>query len=413
MLLETECTGTSKGSLMKVYVSNINPGNEALKFIDARLLDDGYRGNWSSQHNRYTMEKVVKILRLFDKYAPDKRRMAIRTTDLSKRPENTPDERIYAQFCNDCKLAVGIGTQDAMRKNIFVDLHRMGLIVRYDAARYPIDPLARRKVKYVSLSDQGMKLIKAGKIEVEFFIFSKGVDKLLGGYISVLLDLLRDTELQLKNVTIYEFMFFVSAIGTEASFNIGRRQCIDLIKSYRSLSRIQRHSVVEVLKDKLKPENYSGSKTAKRDFHNWYNKAEQVYSILHQTVYFEVQDKKLVLKQGRSSNEKSRYFRNHKIKKALGFELHHVVPLGWSENEYQFKLLDKWENMVYIDGFSHAKITQNRNRNVVMTANEDDLMLSDYNENQIYLENRKNILYSTNKQNIMLDYNRQLLNIVD
>lgn len=40
-------------------------------------------------------------------------------------------------------------------------------------------------------------------------------------------------------------------------------------------------------------------------------------------------------------------------------------------------------------------------------------MLKDYNENQIYLENKENILYSTDKQNIMLDYNRQLLNIVD
>ena len=401
--------------MSRKYVTNINPGNKALEFIDARLSDDSYRGNWSSQHNRYTMEKVVKILRLFDKYAPDKSLMAIRTTDISKRPENTPEERSYAQFCDEAKQEVGIGTQDAMRKNIFVDLHRMGLIRRYDAKENPTDPFSRQKVKFVSLSDQGMKLIEAGKIEDEFFIFSKGVDKLLGGYISVLLDLLRDTELQLKNVTIYEFMFFVSAIGTETSFNIRYRRCIDLIKSYRNLSRIQRHSVIEALKDKLKPENYLGSKTAKRDFHNWYNKAEQVYSILHQTVYFEVRDrdKKLVLKQGRSSNEKSQYFKTHKVKKTAGFELHHVVPLGWSENEYQFKLLDKWENMVYIDGFSHAKITQNRNRNVVMTANEDDLMLSDHNENQIFLKNQKNILYSTDKQNIMLDYNKQLLNAVD
>ena len=399
--------------MIEVYVRNINPGNQALEFIDARLSDDGYRGNWSSQHNRYTMEKVVKILRLFDQYAPDKSLMAIRTTDLSKRPENTPEERIYAQFCNDCKLAVGIGTQDAMRKNIFVDLHRMGLIVRYDVARHSIDSFARQKVKYVSLSKLGIRLIEARSIEDRFYIFSKGVDRLLGGYIDVLLDLLRDTGLGSKNVTIYEFMFFVSAINTDTTFNISRRRCIDLIKSYRSLARIQRRAVVEALKDKLNPENYSGSKTAKRDFHNWQNKAEQVYSILHQTIYFEVRDKKLVLKQGRSSNEKSQYFHNHNVEKTPGFELHHVVPLGWSENEYQFKLLDKWENMVYIDGFSHAKITQNRSQNVVMDAVKDDLVLSDYNENKIYLKNRENILYSTDKQNIMLQYNKKLLHTVD
>lgn len=395
--------------MSRKYVTNINPGNKALEFIDDRLSDDKYRGNCPSQHNRYTMEKVVEILRLFDKYAPDKSLMAIRTTDLSKRPENTPEERTYAQFCDEVKQVVGIGTQDAMRKNIFVDLHRMGLIRRYDAKENPTDPFSGQRVKFVSLSDQGIKLIKA-EIFRQYYIFSKGVDRLLGGYISVLLNLLRDMEYQLTNVTIYEFMFFVSAIGTAASFNINSERCVELIKMYRCLSPIQRCSVIKTLKDKLKPENYSGSKTAKRDFHNWKNEAKQVFSILDQTVYFEVREEKLILKRflgeeprrlNRSLSEKFHYFRNHNVEKTLGFELHHVVPLGSSEDEYQFKLLDKWENMVYIDGFSHAKITQNRNRNVVMTANEDDLMLSDHNENQIYLKNRENILYSTDKQNDM------------
>lgn len=398
---------------MKVYVRNINPGNEALEFIDARLSDDKYRGNCPSQHNRYTMEKVVKILKLFDKYAPGKSLMAIRTTDISKRPENTPEERTYARFCNEAKQEVGIGTQDAMRKNLFVDLHRMGLLVRYGAAQVPTDPFRRQKVKYVSLSNLGIRLIEARSIEDRFYIFSKGVDRLLSGYIDVLLDLLRDTELRLKSLTIYEFIFFVSAINTNTTFNINRRQCIDLIKSYRSLSRIQRHSVVEALKDKLKPENYPGSGTANRDFQNWHNEAQQIFFILNQTVYFEVQDKKLVLKQGRSSNEKSQYFHNHNVKKTPGFELHHVVPLGWSENEYQFKLLDKWQNMVYIDGFNHAKITQNRSQNVVMKAVKDDLVLSDYNESKVYLKNQENILYSTDKQNMMLQYNKDLLHTVD
>lgn len=411
---------------MTNIVSNINHGNKSLEFIDSRILDDKYRGSWSSQHNRYTMEKIVTILTLFNKYAQNKGLMVIRTADISKRPNNTAEEQTYAQFCNEAKAQAGIGTQDAMRKNLFVDLHRMGLIERYDKNKVPTDPLSKQSVKYVSLTDQGLKLIEAKTLLDKFFIFSKGVDQLLGGYIDVLLNLLRDTEYNLEKISIYEFMFFVSAIGTETTFNINTDKCVELIKEYRNLSSIQRKSVVEQLKEKLKPKNYSGTKTAKRDFHNWHNKAKQVFSILDQTVYFEARGETLFLKKGqnsysgeeqptrldRSLNEKYQYFVNHKIEKVEGFELHHVVPLAWSESIHQFKLLDTWKNMVYIDAFSHAKITQNRNRNVVMSASGDDLRLKDYSDKEVYLKIKENIVYDIQKQTTMLNYNDELLKTV-
>lgn len=111
----------------------------------------------------------------------------------------------------------------------------------------------------------------------------------------------------------------------------------------------------------------------------------------------------------RSLNEKYQYFQNHNVEKTQGFELHHVVPLSWSENIHQFKLFDTWKNMVYIDAFSHAKITQNRNRNVLMFSSGEDLILSDYSDNQVFLENQKHILYEVEKQNILLEYNETLL----
>ena len=86
---------------MRKYVNNISPGNEALEFIDTRLSDDHYRGSWSSQHNRYTMDEVRKILTLLHKYAPAKSLMRIRITDISKRPKNLPDEATYARFCDE------------------------------------------------------------------------------------------------------------------------------------------------------------------------------------------------------------------------------------------------------------------------------------------------------------------------
>ncbi|MDR2642099.1 MAG: hypothetical protein LBC74_04825 [Planctomycetaceae bacterium] len=168
----------------------------------------------------------------------------------------------------------------------------------------------------------------------------------------------------------------------------------------------------------MQPKNYSGNKTKKRDFHNWKNKVEQVFSLIKQTIYFEqrkddifprefdkTNNKRLI----RSEYEKSLYFKNHKVQRTDGFELHHIVPLSWAENLIQFKLLDEWRNMLYIDGFNHAKITQNQNRNVCLSNNNETLILSDFKGNNIILEKDQNVLYSNVHLEAMLCYNKQLL----
>ena len=179
-----------------VYVRNISPGNAALEFIDARLLDENYRGNRSSQHNRYTMDKLVTLLRTLDKYSPSFSLMPIRTTDISNRPENTAEEHTYARFCDECKEAIGIGSQDAMRKNLFVDLHRMGLIQRYGRDETPTDPFSQQRVKYVSLTHQGVSFIEANIFD-RYYVFSRGVDRLLRGLIGILLDVITRSGIRL------------------------------------------------------------------------------------------------------------------------------------------------------------------------------------------------------------------------
>ena len=115
----------------------------------------------------------------------------------------------------------------------------------------------------------------------------------------------------------------------------------------------------------------------------------------------------------RSFGEKQRYFRNHRIERTPGFELHHIVPLAWSETEEQFKLFDNWLNMVYISAHEHAIITHNRNRNVRMIADADSLSLCDFIDNCVDLKNHRNLLYSPKHQPEMLDYNKQLVEVVE
>jgi len=407
-------------------VTDISPGNKALEFIDARIQDDEYRGSVSSQHNRYTMGQFVDILTIFEKHSPNGQAMAIRTTDIAKRPENLPEEKTYSIFCNEAKEKVGIGTQDAMRKNLFVDMHRMGLINRLDMNRNKLDPFSRGRVKYVSIAPLGYKLIKTGNsVTDRFFIFSKGLDSLLGGFINILLNIFRDELFEIKKINIYEYMFFISAINTNASFTKSIDEAVELVHSYRNLSNIQRKSSIEFLKKELQPSNYPGSKKNKRDFHNWKNKSDQIYKLLNQAVYFDkigedlvwssnqefdtrVENKKL----NRSLSEKHLYFKEHNVEKTRGFELHHVVPLSWSESMHHFKMLDKWLNLVYIDAFSHARITQNKNKNVSLEFNGYDVRLSDYSNDEVYLKNKDNILYDINKSTKIKEYNTELLQTV-
>ena len=69
--------------------------------------------------------------------------------------------------------------------------------------------------------------------------------------------------------------------------------------------------------------------------------------------------------------------------------------------------------MVYIDAFSHAKITQNKNKNVILEVVENDITLSDYSDNEVYLKYQKNILYKPDNKKVMKKYNFELRNTLN
>lgn len=399
----------------------ISPTNGALQFLRRRLASDNYRGAHYSQHNRYVMSDVRIILASLGRHLPRDGLLAIRTADISKRPALNDDEVAYGDFCDDVRRSIKKGSQDAMRKNYFPDFHRMGLIERYDEHRCRVDPFARKKrIKYVSVTPLGKKLVESNELDA-YYIYSKCIDRLLEGTITVMLYILRDVELDY--IDQYEYAFFASAVGADPEFSLTVTEAVDKIKEYRALTPLQRKAVLVTLQDDLSPTMSSGHKPDRRDFHNWINEAQQVYSLLGQTVYFDSVDKRLILTRRRTSargltqmlrskSQMNNYFTKHSIKKQSGFELHHVVPLAWSESESHFKLLDDWKNMLYIDGYSHAQVTQNRSRNVVLMASNGDLVLNDFSGGSVYLENGRNTLYDITKQRLMLDHNSTLLTTV-
>ena len=410
-------------------ITNINNSNEALKFLEERIKSDDYRGLHLFQHYRYDINFIKTVLSELYKYEKEtgNKYLKIRTTDSSKRPENNADEIDYSNIISKIKSSTGKGTQDAIRKIIFVDCNRMGFLDRYDKDKNLIPPnTTARGYALVSLSEKGKKFIEAKNIKEEYFIFSSGLYRIIGTLVNTLEYLI--TKHDLKFISKYEFMYFVSAIDDSSSFSIDADKCGNLIKQFRLLGDIDRKNVTKLLKKEMKPDK-NKSKKDKRDFHNWENEATEIFLLLSTTVYFEVRNKiKLILnnsdtslesiigkefKKQRSLQEKNNYYTNHSINgKINGFELHHVVALEYADSPVLYKLLDDWQNMVYIDGYSHAQITQNRNRNVVMSASGDDLILSDYEKKNVKLKNKENIAYDTQKQTTMLGYNTKLLKTV-
>lgn len=413
------------------YVSSIQPGNLALKYIDDRLGYDSYRGGVSSEHNRYDMNEIFCTLRLLNDYMPSGKVMRIRDTDLSKRPFNTLEEEAYAKFCDAVYKTVGKGSQDSIRKNIFVDMHRMGFINRYDADFGALDPYERGSVKYVGISQLGYEFVNSSDILDRAFIFTGAINRLLNNYVDILMSILSNVEQ--ARVSEPEFMFFVTAVDAGTEFSIGVNKCLELIREYRSLSTVQRKSVIETLKSALVPSRFSGDKKNKRDWHNWKNKSDQVFYLLKQSPYFEVvesnseiafislstQKRKTrageIIEVGkRSLAAKHDYFNKHGIKdKQYGYELHHVVPLSWAKSLEQYKLFDNWKNMVYIDAYTHELITRNRNRNVYMSpCGDTDLILSDRSGCDQKLLYQHTILYKLDMRSIMLSYNNELTRII-
>lgn len=409
-----------------IVITNINPASQALKFLEARLASDSYRGVESSQHNRYKVNDVHTILSIFDKYAPNQKLLRIRTADTSKRRTNLPEEYDYANFCHESKQATGIGTQDAMRKNLFVDWHRMGLINRYDRDGHIIAPYARGAIVYVSLSDLGLQFIREGNLANQAYIFAKALNKLLSGFVENTLNLLSTTSLDW--VDFNEFMFFVSAINHPV-YGIDLAQCELLINDYRNLTRLQRSTLIDTLKIELDPSKFQGDKTDKRDFHNWVNKYQQIWYLFNQVPFFIIDNSdgkmKLYLSSAnvssssynradmrRSVRAKNDYFTYHAVRKTKGYELDHIIPLLTANSIEEFGYLDRWENLLYIDGKTHAIKTQSGSKHCQLLfnpSNFNEISLRDFQNHSLIIRNGHEALFDPKQIPKISDYNTAFL----
>lgn len=396
----------------------VDVSKECLSFLADRIESDDYRGIQCSQHNRYDLSVIETVLAELYRLV-GREKMTMRTTDLSKRPVNLPEESVYAVYVDALSRKLGRCTQDSVRKNLLVDMHRMGLVERYKPDGTPIGPYETGKKKYVRISELGLDLLDESHTLLEKRLrYTRAIDTLTQGLADKLLKI---AELD-GEISETEFQFFLSFYGkTLKGHCYTGEELVDYIREFRRLSRFQREYAVKLVKEYCDPKAFAGDKRQKRDYHNWLNETQQIFMLLGQTAYYKVSGNRLRIRVGRdalyetpeklvrSTEEKKKYFKQHGIEKTKGFELHHMVPLCWARTALEFSLLDVWENLIYLDGYKHAVITQNGNNHVRLDFSGEDLRFTDFSGNTLCCAYGENVLYSPVHRETMRAYNRELL----
>jgi len=350
----------------------IDHNNKFIKYIIERIQRDKYRGTHVSQHNRYDLSDITNMIQSIYKTV-DNNIFEIPRGDYNR---NFNDNDLigtfkeYKDIVDNIKKTTGKGTYNSVKKNFFVDMDRAGILKRYDKNKNIIS--SKKGVYYAELSSDAIRFLDASIIE-RYRIFTDFLDGLFNNFLSEFVDILYSSQYREDTISIYEFMFIFS----DESIDGGTK--ITLLDEYRKLDNIKKERLVQLIKKYANPDNFRGSKKNKRDFHNWKNEAQQIFSLLNNTSYFQVDKKGEYIKLNignygifnietfkRSNKPKKDYFIYHNVEKTTDFELHHIVPISKARNKEEVKIIDNVYNLIYVHKKKHTEFTRNKNLNMII-----------------------------------------------
>lgn len=393
----------------------IEPQNSFLQYIVKRIQREDYRGIHISQHNRYDLERLLKILQgIFSTVGMERFRIPLGDDDGRRDPNCEPYYRMVKQV----KINSGIGTINSLKKNFFVDFQRMGLLKRFDISGYRLVGTEKGQVYHGQLTDRAHRLINSTLTE-RYKIFTDALDDLFSNETANIANTLYYSDYKNDRIHLDEFMLIMTDDRPEI-----RDKKIDLLDSWRSLERFQQIRAIDYIKEYCNPDNFYGDKTQRRDYGNWKNESQQIFSLLKNTVYFDISNNTLRLNTGRygiftdsriqtrTESAKTDYFNKHGIAKRDKCELHHVIPFSSARNKTEFQLIDDWMNLVYLSSSKHEEFPKNRNRNIILFISPGLLSFKDFDENLIVSRNGINSWYSEGEAPHMLKHNRELLKTV-
>ena len=397
-------------------IENISTSNTFVKYIVDRVSSNDYRGMQCSQHNRLTFDyfsNLVSVIydvagsSIFDIHIGD---------DIG---EKQPQAYTYYKVVDRIKVCVGKGTINSVKKNTFPDIARMGFLNRYDKdGDKIIEGTSRSSVYSVGLSELGVKFAKANAFE-KIKLFTDGVDILTKNAASELVELLYLNDYGIDKIDILEFMYILSDDRKEITSNDKLRLLLD----YRRLTAAEKNKLDENLKAFCNPQNRRDfdNKTLLRDYGNWKNESQQIYSLLANSTYFKVEGTELILNTGnyglfnaqanRGAKARVDYFKNHNVNKTVGYDLHHIIPFAKAQNKSDALFVDDFKNLIYLSDKKHAEVTISGSKNVIIkyTQNNPNVLFMDFNDSFILVDITKDALFSPSLLPLVKEYNIQLL----
>ena len=397
----------------------IDTSNSFLPYIVGRVQNNDYRGMHVSQHNRYDFDRVQKILSgIYNVAGTEKFRVPLG----DDKGQRDVEHEQYYRIVDSVQQCSGVGTVNSLKKNFFVDFSKMGFLDRFDQNNSLIgNAVKRMQVHYAALKPMAVKLIDEENISItyRYKIFTEALDSLFSDRITHLAETLYYSKYKNDWISIHEFMFILS------DNNQSQDKSISLLNSYRKLKSGQKYRVIELIKQYCNPILYVGDKSTKRDFGNWKNQGQQIFSLLKSTVYFDVTDNALRLNTGthgifsidnmtrrpmRRLGTKREYFNKHGVGKRADFELDHIVPFSAAKNKEEFQLIDHWKNLVYLEKGKHREKTRKKDKHVILLATPKKITLNDFSrQSSIIAENGKDAFYAGRLVSEMEKHNKKII----
>jgi len=407
----------------KEDLTSIQPSFECLKFLAWRVEREDYRGTHKLQHYRWSLDYIKAVLANLAKFGDENGFLFHTTGDVRESYRYAENEFAFCEFLKNLNLDLAkfnaSVTDMAVRKIVFVNLQRMGFVERFDKNKTLCEVgKVYRNYRFVKLTPLAEKFLNAKNLFEEQKILGIALDRVFDGLVQDIFDIL--SGLNESYLDIYEFMFFVSYLGKSyENETITKEKIVEFINEFKQLKARQK-AVVRVVNDFCQPDKFGGNKTDKRDFHNWKNEAQTLFDSLNLMAYFEYDEKngRLFLrgknelkgfKFKRSNVAKNEYFQNHEVVKDILFELHHIVPFYFAKDIEALKIIDAWQNLIYIDANSHKALTHSKNA-IRLSFDGLDVVLDDFLGFALKLKFNQNAKYKTSLQNVMKRYNQRLIN---
>ena len=407
-----------------------------------------YRGNHLLQHERTTKDILLQLIETFYKVskndwiiAPPFITRKVNGKTLSDQNPR-PGEKYYDEFGPLRKILM------EMKKNtIYYDDNKKEFSLKYikkimlknlfDMGFLDCKCISvKNKVTFLSPKDSAVgkglvhykpskfmhDLVMADSDKQKNMMLSKKIKSFFLINSTIFSEIFTDIDIQNKNIKYAHKLEFLTILNYYDGKNYD-----DVKKAFIEFHSMRKNWIPDIdflFKDLQKSTKKLGfaKKDGYFDYGNWLNQIETQFSFLKITTNFEFGQnyEKIYYSFNKNNNMPSRslqtkqnYFKQHKFTKGENFkifELHHIYPIALAEDSYEFKLIDSWENLIYISPNKHAAFPKRNNPFTnILKLNEKEISFGNkFLENQINVENNKDCKYNPNLIDKILKYNKML-----